>query len=245
MKQFLIVLCAVVITSTLGGCATLDKWMGKSSDRPAVSAKTPAEKKAFNSQFSGYLVDYSDMHEMHTPSGGTSLRWVSPDLKKGQYTAIIIDPIGLYPRPPLLAKVSKGRMLEALKYITEHAKKEIGNDLKIVDKPGPGVLRVDAAITGVRGNIKFSENSTKENTSVAMMFTDLSPLAVPQEHGFVVHLETRLRDSQTNKLMAKSVRAGVGSPVGNSNARIVFEDMKPVLDNWVHDADAFVREYIK
>ncbi|MBK8676202.1 MAG: hypothetical protein IPN27_07405 [Cellvibrionales bacterium] len=37
---------------------------------------------------------------------------MSPDLKKSKYTAIMIDPIGLYPRPPLLAKVSKGRMLE-------------------------------------------------------------------------------------------------------------------------------------
>ena len=242
------ILCAASIVATLSGCATIDKWIGRDTDKKesssVVEKSAPASKIDMkNMQFSGYLVKYSDMKETHTATGGTSLRWVSPDLKKGQYTAIIIDPVGFYPKPPLLAKVSKGKMLTVVQYLAEQAKKEIGHDLKIVDKPGPGVLRWDAAITGVKGNSACT--SCSENLSPAMIFTDASPVAVPEEHGFVVYLESRLVDSQTKKLIAKSVRAGVGSKVADPKVRVTVEEIKPVLNGWVQDASIFIREYVK
>ena len=157
----------------------------KPSHHQAAEKKSPSkkdmEKKAFNSQFSGWLVDYTDMKENKTASGGTSLLWVSPDLKKGKYTAIMIDPIGLYPRPPLLAKVSKGRMLEALTYIKTRATNQIGSTLKIVDKPGPGVLRLDAAITGVKTSAEKNSRNDAKNIPVAMIFADMSPAASQPE----------------------------------------------------------------
>ena len=247
-KNSIKILCAASIVVTLSGCATLDKWMGRDTQKnessSVVKKSPPAHKGDIKDmQFSGYLVNYSDMKEKHTPTGGTSLRWVSPKLKKGQYTAIIIDPIGFYPRPPLLAKVSKGKLLAAVQYIAEQAKKEIGQDLKIVDKPGPGVLRWDAAITGVKGNSACTPCA--ENLSPAMIFTDASPIEVPEKHGFVVYLESRLVDSQTKKLIAKSVRAGVGSKVVDPKVRVTMEELKPVLDGWVLDASIFIREYVK
>ncbi|HNE26800.1 MAG TPA: DUF3313 family protein, partial [Pseudomonadales bacterium] len=106
------------VTTTEASAPSKSTASNKTTEKKTEEKKSPSkkdmEKKAFNSQFSGWLVDYTEMKEHKTASGGTSLRWVSPELKKGKYTAIIIDPIGLYPRPPLLAKVSKGRMLEAL-----------------------------------------------------------------------------------------------------------------------------------
>jgi hypothetical protein len=247
-KTSIILLCATSIIGTLNGCATIDKWMGKDADKKesasVVAEPEPVRKGDIqNTQFSGYLVNYKDMKETHTATGGTSLRWVSPDLEKGKYTAIIIDPVGFYPKPPLLAKVSKGKMLSAVQYLAEQAKKEIGRELKIVDKPGPGVLRWDAAITGVKGS-STSVPSTK-NLPASMIFTDASPIAVPSEHGFVVYLESRLVDSQTKKVMAKSVRAGVGSKVADPKTRVTVEEIKPVLNGWVQDASAFIREYVK
>ena len=219
----------------------------KSGHHQATEKKSPSkkdlEKKAFNSQFSGWLVDYSDMKENKTASGGTSLLWVSPDLKKGKYTAIMIDPIGLYPRPPLLAKVSKGRMLEALTYIKTRATNQIGSTLKIVDKPGPGVLRLDAAITGVKTTAEKDKRNDAKNTPVSMIFVDMSPTAAQPEQSMVVFLEARLRDSQTNKILVKSVRAGTGSAAGKD--KVLVDHMKPVLNSWVQDADTFIREHVK
>lgn len=246
-------LLAAGLVLALGGCATWEKWCG---DDEAPAAKTaqadpvvPAgktkstSKQAEGQQFSGYLVRYNDMKPVRTPTGGTSLRWVNPDLEKGQYHSIIIDPIGFYPKPPLLAKVSKGKMLEAVQYLAEQAKKEIGKDLKIVDKPGPGVLRWDAAITGVKG--RSEDDASTKHLPASMIFTDAMPTAVPNEHGFVVYLESRLTDSQSKKLIAKSVRAGVGSKAADPNVRVSVDEIKPVLNNWVTDASIFVRESIK
>ncbi|MBK8674913.1 MAG: DUF3313 domain-containing protein [Cellvibrionales bacterium] len=219
----------------------------KPSHHQAAEKKSPSkkdmEKKAFNSQFSGWLVDYTDMKENKTASGGTSLLWVSPDLKKGKYTAIMIDPIGLYPRPPLLAKVSKGRMLEALTYIKTRATNQIGSTLKIVDKPGPGVLRLDAAITGVKTSAEKNSRNDAKNIPVAMIFADMSPAASQPEQSLVVYLEARLRDSQTNKILVKSIRAGTGSAAGKD--KVLVDHMKPVLNSWVQDADTFIREHVK
>lgn len=219
----------------------------KIAHHQTVEKKSPSrkdiEKKAFNSQFSGWLVDYSDMKENKMASGGTSLLWVSPDLKKGKYTAIMIDPIGLYPRPPLLAKVSKGRMLEALTYIKTRATNQIGSTLKIVDKPGPGVLRLDAAITGVKTTAEKDKRNDAKNTPVSMIFVDMSPAAAQPEQSMVVFLEARLRDSQTNKILVKSVRAGTGSAAGKD--KVLVDHMKPVLNSWVQDADTFIRTHVK
>lgn len=206
-------------------------------------SKKDLDKKAFNSQFSGWLVDYTDMKEHKTASSGTSLLWVSPELKKGKYKAIMIDPIGLYPRPPLLARVSKGRMLEALNYIRDRAIKQIGSTLPIVDKAGPGVLRLDAAITGVNVPTDKDKMHDAKNTPVAMIFADISPAAAKQNQNFSVYLEARLRDSQTKKTLVKAVRAGTGNAVGSD--KVTVDQMKPVLNAWVQDADTFIRENVK
>ncbi|MBK8676200.1 MAG: hypothetical protein IPN27_07395 [Cellvibrionales bacterium] len=47
-----------------------------------------------------------------------------------------------------------------------------------------------------------------------MIFADMSPAASQPEQSLVVYLEARLRDSQTNKILVKSIRAGTGSAAG-------------------------------
>lgn len=240
MKSVFKSLCVASLVVAFGGCETADGWFGKDSAGSAAAVPT---SKANTQNFSGYLVNYSDMVESHTASGGTRLGWISPNLKKGQYTAIIIDPVGFYPRPPLRTKVSKGQMLAAVQYLVQEAKKEIGRDLKIVEQPGPGVLRWDAAITSTKSPHDAANPSL--NQPVAMFFADASPTAVADGNGLLVFLESRLVDTQTQKVVAKSVRAGMGRALADSKARITMTEMKPVLDGWVKDAGVFVRERIK
>ncbi|MBM3992508.1 MAG: DUF3313 domain-containing protein [Planctomycetes bacterium] len=248
-------LCAAGVIIMLNGCATMDKLLGRESsdvekkEQQSIQATSEGKKAVSgaasgkHSNFSGYLVRYDDMKEVATASGGTALRWVSPDLKKGQYSAIMIDPVGFYPKPPLLAKVSKGRMLEAVQYLRQQAQQVIGQHLKIVDKPGPGVLHWDAAVTGVKAGPEQRVDAT--HLAAAMIFTDASPTALPQHYGYVVFLESRLVDSQSKKLVAKSVRAGVGNKVADPSKKILIEDIKPVLDGWVQDAGTFVITHVK
>jgi hypothetical protein len=76
-----------------------------------------------------------------------------------------------------------------------------------------------------------------------MIFADMSPAASQPEQSLVVYLEARLRDSQTNKILVKSIRAGTGSAAGKD--KVLVDHMKPVLNSWVQDADTFIREHVK
>ena len=223
---------------TLSGCT----WF--TDDKTTDTAAATSEKTPINAaQFSGYLTSSSELSESSTASGGTRLGWVHPSLKGGQYHALIIDPIGFYPKPPLYSKVSKGRMLEVVQYLTKQARQEIGRDLAIVTQPGPGVLRLDAAITSAPATVNAPAQSL--NLPVAGIFTDIAPNAVPPQHGRVVYLEARLLDSQSQAVLAKTVRAATGSPMADPAARITLAQMQPVLDNWAKDAGVFLRENIK
>lgn len=190
--------------------------------------------------YSGYLVNYSDMQDVKTPSGDHALRWVSPELKKGQYHAIMIDPVGFYPLPPHDARVSKGTMLLVARYLADQAKAVVGKDLKVVTQPGPGVLRWDAAITGVS-----SEGSNIDNLTVAHIWEEKVPGGPVVPRKVEVYLESKLIDSQTKKVVAKSVRRGLGSPAPQAGKRLTVEEMKPVLNTWVQDASIFVKTSVK
>lgn len=208
-----------------------------------LSEKKTSSKAAVQPRdhsYSGYLVNYSDMQDVKTPSGDHALRWVSPELKKGQYHAIMIDPVGFYPLPPHDARVSKGTMLLVARYLADQAKAVVGKDLKVVTQPGPGVLRWDAAITGVS-----SEGSNIDNLTVAHIWEEKVPGGPVVPRKVEVYLESKLIDSQTKKVVAKSVRRGLGSPAPQAGKRLTVEEMKPVLNTWVQDASIFVKTSVK
>lgn len=242
MHPFLKSLIASSLIVALPGCATYDKLFGKHSTdaQPAASTADKPSRPAINqAAYSGYLVNYNDMQPVVNPSGDTSLRWVNPALKKGQYTAIVIDPVGFYPKPPQAAMVSKGIMLQVVQYLADQARQEIGHDLTIVSQPGPGVLRWDAAVTGVH-----VPNDSGSQAPIAKIFADRTAMATPNGGNAVVYLESRLIDSQSNKVMAKSVRRAVGKAADSKDGKMTLEMMKPSLDAWVQDARAFVRQDI-
>lgn len=219
------------------------------ADKAQAKQKTAAHTKASkdkvavqprNHSYSGYLVNYDDMADTQMPSGQHALRWVSPELKKGEYHAIMIDPIGYYPLPPNDARVSKGTMLLVARYLAEQARLVVGKELNIVTAPGPGVLRWDAAITGVS-----SEGTNIDNLTVAHIWEEKIPGGAVIPRKVEVYLESKLIDSQSKKLLAKSVRRGLGNPAPQNGNRLTVEEMKPVLNHWVEDARLFVQTSIK
>lgn len=215
----------------------------KEQAKAEAAAKKQQAKAAVqprNHSYSGYLVNYTDMEDVKTPSGDHALRWISPELKKGQYHSIMIDPVGFYPLPPHDARVSKGTMLLVARYLADQAKAVVGKDLKIVTQPGPGVLRWDAAITGVS-----SEGSNIDNLTVAHIWEEKVPGGPVIPRKVEVYLESKLIDSQTKQLLAKSVRRGLGSPAPQAGKRLTVEEMKPVLNAWVDDASIFVKTSVK
>lgn len=198
----------------------------------------PEEKK-----YSGWMKDYSDLTEFKTPTGSTSMRWVSPALKKGQYTAVIIDDIAYYPAPPANSQVSQKTINEVPAYLEQQLRKEVGNDIKVVQKPGPGVLRFRAAITGV--DTPTEGLKAYEVIPVALIFAGVQTATGHRDHNTLVYMEVQLIDSQSGDLLAKGVRKGIGENLKNEKAEMTLDDAKPVLNNWAKDAAVFAKTFVK
>ena len=71
IKTPITLLCITSVIVTLNGCATMEKWIGKDADKKesaSVVAEPARARKSDikNTQFSGYLGNYSQMKEAPT-----------------------------------------------------------------------------------------------------------------------------------------------------------------------------------
>ncbi|HSC74762.1 MAG TPA: DUF3313 domain-containing protein [Pseudomonadales bacterium] len=199
--------------------------------------------KPDQSDYSGWMADYSNLSEVKTATGGTSMRWLNPAIKRGQYNAIMISPIAYYPAPPADSQVPL-KVIDSLpKYLALQIGKELGNNIRIVQQPGPNVLRLRTAITGVETPVEGLQ--AYEIIPIALIFAGASAATGHRDHNTVVYLEAQLTDSQTGTLLAKAVRKGVGENLDNHKSEMTLNDAKPVLNDWAKDAALFIKAVIK
>ncbi len=124
-------ICAVAMMFALGACAS-----GNTS----------------NSSFSGFLGDYSKLKP--DPEFDDALRWANPNVSPDSYSSFIIDPVVVQ-----FAPNDEGLALspDQLKELTDHFRNEaiaaLSEKFKVVNDPGPGVLRIRAAITSVETTV--------------------------------------------------------------------------------------------
>ena len=209
----------------------------------AVLSSGCSPVKPDDSKYSGWMKDYSQLSESQSPTGGTALRWKNPALKKGQYKAIMVDRVGYYPAVKPSAQVPSGTLAAIPTYLEEQVRKQVGMSLPLVSQPGPGVLRLRAAITSVETPIEGLQ--AYEVIPIALVFAGVSTVAGTRDHNSDVYLEAQLIDSQTNVVMGKTVRRGMGKALENSKDQLKLDDVKPVLDNWARDAGVFVGTQVK
>lgn len=212
----------LVSVSLLGGCMT---------------TKPEATK------YSGWMKDYSDLAEFRSPSGATAMRWISPELKKGQYRAVMIDPVTYYPEPKTGAQVSLKTLNAIPDYLEQQVRKEVGAVLPVVSQPGPGVLRFRAAITAVETPIEGLQ--AYEVIPVALVFAGASTAAGTRDHNTLVYMEAVMTDAASGKVLGKVVRKGIGEPLESKKDQLTVSDTKPVIDSWAKDAAVFVSTSVK
>ena len=193
--------------------------------------------------YSGWMKNYDDLTEFKTATGGTSMRWISPSLKKGQYTALMIDPVTYYPAAPANSQVTQKTLNEIPTYLVQQVRKDLGGNIKIVQQPGPGVLRLRAAITGV--DTPTEGLQFYEVIPVALIFAGAQAATGHRDHNTLVYLEAQLIDSQSGNVLAKVVRKGIGENIKNDKAQMTLADAKPVLDNWAKDAAVFAKTFVQ
>jgi len=175
---------------------------------------------------SGFLPNYKVMQPVdNTPKDIRAWRYLKPGLFISSYTAVMIEPVYLNHRE--YTKEITPEVITQTKKILEEAIRQAvlrRGDIKIVNQPGPGVLRVAVAITGA----EISADGLRP-----WNFTPISLAANANTYAAGVNsrtpalvMENRITDSQSREFIAGDMVAVQGEPfrLGSSSVG-AFQDM--------------------
>lgn len=206
------------------GCA-------KTSEAPkATYKKLPAGE-----QYSGFLKDYSAM-KSNAALGGEAVSYVNPDKMKSlhRYIAIIVDPVDVFVATDADNSLIPPKAGEAISnYYRRALVHAIGDAFPIVEQPGPLVLRLRSAISGIDlgGEVAPLEKSG-ESMKRAIVLEK-------------VGVEMELVDSESGERIAALVdkeNLGSGAQVGSASfsREERFVEAKRAFDGWAQR----VREFL-
>lgn len=185
------------------------------------------------SHYSGFLQDYSRLSEGKSPSGGTVMKWVDPKLDVSRYTRVYIEPSQFYPQPQPTEKISQKTLNGITAYYDQALKRELGKSLPLADGPGPGVIVMRPAITGVSS--KTQSLKPYEIIPVALVAAAVSTASGIRDQDVEIATEADFIDGSNQQVIAQVVRKGTGKPLENDTQQLNPDDVKTVLDGWASD----------
>ena len=129
MFQINTIFAALLVTLLFTGCA--------------------ATKTAEVAEFSGYIGDYDGLEKATDELGHEVLRWQSSDFIAGVYETLMIDNIVFYPAANAPPPLREELLIEIREYSNAALLHEVSKVVPVTSQPGPSVLRMRMAITGV------------------------------------------------------------------------------------------------
>lgn len=188
-------------------------------------------------KYSGFLGDYSDLHQTTSASGKPELRWVAPDYSPENYDNIVYNPVIYYPTPKPTSQVGQEMLDRLLAYTNQQVKSGISQKKPLVIMAGPRSLIFRGAITAV--------DSSKEG----LQFYEVLPIALVvagtematghRTMNTSLFFEGELIDASTNKPVIKVVRKGEGKDLSNESRPLTVDTLKQVIDDMAVDAVKF------
>lgn len=197
-------------------------------------------------EYSGFLKDYSNLQQTQDPNGQTFLRYVNPKLNPADYVAVIVQPITMYPKAEPTEQLSQATIDQIRGYGTTCLKQAIGSKVRVVDAPGPGVVNLQVAITGVASTAEgLKPYQVVPMAFVATMAVDAVAGSSQQAKLLVEALAT---DSTSGEVLSKVVRTHTGERlqrVASNMPVITFESVKPIMDEWCDSVSKSIAQYVK
>jgi hypothetical protein len=175
---------------------------------------------------SGFLPNYNVLQVVgNTPKDIRAWRYIKPGIQASSYTAVMIDPV--YLNQTDYTKEITPEVIAQTKKILEEAMRQAvqrRSDIKLVDKPGPGVARVAVGITGA----ELSADGLKPwNFTPIGLAANAAAFATGNNSKTpALVVENRVTDSQTKEFIAGGMVAVQGEPfrLGSSSVG-AFQDM--------------------
>ncbi|HEB27371.1 MAG TPA: DUF3313 domain-containing protein [Porticoccus sp.] len=187
------------------------------------------QEKVSSDQFSGYLNDYTKLTKVKDQE---ALRWISDEVSSGGYNKVMFDKTVVYPQ-----SIST-LFLEDVAAIFDHAlRKSFTDGVEVVTQPGPGVLRIKPAITGLTSETEGVK--TYEFIPVAAIYNGFKAAMGWRSKVTQVFLEVDVIDSVSGKSVAAGVRKGTNEQLTQEEVRL--SDVRPIVQEWASDGVNIVK----
>jgi len=187
-------------------------------------------KSSTPNKTAGFVGDYSLLKPLNNDI--KTLFYQNKNATKEQYHSIIIHPVTIF-----FLEDSKNKHLkqEDLTKLGEYFKREmtevVKNKFKIVDKPGPGVLRLRTALIDIRA------------TDVVANIISKTLFYLPVDMGEAA-MEGEIRDSETGELLAAIVDRKIGTLFSPSLGYTKWGHVKDAFEDWADQLDHVIeRKY--
>ena len=196
--------------------------------------------------YSGYLGSYQDLKEVEGPNGEKFLRYANPMFTPANYDAVMVEPVTFYPKPQPTAQLTQETIDQIGSYLTDSLRQKIGEKVQVVDRPGPGVAKLNVAITGVAGEKEGLKPYQIIPVAFVITMASRGVSGTPEEAKLVV--EARATDSISGATLMKVVRVGTGEGLkkNTEGERVIsLESVKPLIDRWAEAVAKTATTFVK
>lgn len=222
-RSIVLAMGAAVLALLLGsiGCSTTEQ------QQPNIIAKAQGAQNPVP-EFSGFLGDYSLLQ----PGGeGQALyRYVAPGVNWSQYNAVMIDPVTFWAAQD--SSVSPEEQQQLTTYFYNKLRESMVKYFSVVDQPGPGVMRLQVAITEATSATPVLRTASvvipqMRVVSRLKQFATGSFSFVGSARG-----EMKLTDSVTGVILAEALDQQMGGNALKTAATWQWQDAERAFDHW-------------
>jgi hypothetical protein len=207
-----------------------------------LGACASTDTEVHQTEYSGFLTQdlYSKLDKHVYKSGDVVYRWHSPNLKTRKYDKLLIERVTFWPEPQVSEQVDQQVLDEIADFFTEILRKRSADVVPVVDEAGPHTLRIRVAITGIK--ISTEGMRAWEIMPVAAAIGAASAVAGTRGQVIEVFFETHVQDSQTDEILAGSVRKIYGEKLENAKEQLNLDHLRKQLEQAGDDVDTSTAE---
>ncbi len=209
-----------ILSVTIGliaGCST--------NNTPPSSSTTSIQSP------SGFLPNYNLLKPVASPEGTKIYVYKNPNALRSNYHAAIVEPVLLY-QTASDNGVAKAKIQQAQADINQGIQKIVSRRLPLTTTPGPGVLRLQVAITGARVEADGFKPWNVIPVSAALKLASMATGTDSKKPILVI--EIKAVDSQTGSLLKAVLTQISGEEFRNqSNTAAEFSTL---ATSWVQQA---------
>ncbi len=191
---------------------------------------------------SGFLAPgiEAKLEDVELSDGRKVKRWISSEVTKANYDAVMVDRVLYYPAPNPGPQVSSSALEEIADYLTDALRSNLGASVKVVDKGGPRVLRIQPAITAVM--VKQKGLSAMDVVPVHLLFTSVKKASGEMDETVKAMVEVRVTDSVSTDTVAAVKMDIEGQDLKSAKDQLTVDNFKKQLEHRAKVGADSVRE---